>query len=125
MTEPIMTQKGRQESRPSLRRQKDVFRWITRSQPKTDVIREYHWTAPMFYRALDAGAFGLWPKVELIFGKLIEHPGQTPIHAYSVGRVADHFREVFESVYQVREGKPLAITEDTHVAPDVLTLDVN
>lgn len=95
----------------------DDMKALLVSQPKTDVLREYRWTAPMFYRALDAGAFGLWPKVELIRGKLIEHPGQTPIHAYTVGQAADHFRDVLEPMYQVREGKPLAIVEDTHVIP--------
>ncbi len=92
------------------------------SQPKTEVLREYRWTAPMFYRALDAGAFGLWPKVELIRGKIIEHPRQTPIHACTVGQVADHFRDALESVFQVREGKPIGIAEDTHADTDVLVI---
>jgi len=92
------------------------------SQPKTDVLREYRWTAPLFYRALDAGAFGLWPKVELIRGKLMEHPGQTPPHAYTVGHVGRCFRDVFEPALQVRESKPIGIAEDTHADTDVLVI---
>ena len=92
------------------------------SQPKTDVLREYCWTAPLFYRALDAGAFGLWPKVELIRGRIIEHPGQTPPHAYTVDHVARCFRDVFEPAFQVRESKPIGISEDTHADTDVLVI---
>ena len=44
------------------------------AQPKTTVLRDYRWTATMFYCALDAGAFGFEPKVELIRGRLVEHP---------------------------------------------------
>ena len=92
------------------------------SQPKTDVLREYRWTAPMFYCALDAGAFGLWPKVELIRGKLIEHPGQTPSHAYTVSHVGNCLRQSLEPAFQVREGKPIAISEDTHADADLLVI---
>ena len=91
-------------------------------EPRTEVLREYRWTAPMFYRALNAGTFGLWPKVELIRGKIIEHPGQTPIHAYIVGEVANHFRDVLEPVFQVREGRPIGIVDDTHADTDVLVI---
>ena len=37
----------------------DDIRALLAAQPKTDVLRDYYWTASMFYRALDAGAFGL------------------------------------------------------------------
>lgn len=100
----------------------DNMRALLASQPKTEVLREYHWTAPMFYRALDAGAFGLWPKVELIRGKLMEHPGQTPPHAYTVGHIGRCFRDVLEPRFQVRECKPIAIAEDTHADTDVLVI---
>ena len=92
------------------------------SQPKTDVVRDYYWTAPMFYRALDAGAFGLWPKVELIRGRLVEHPGQTPRHAFTVAHMGDCFREALEPALEVREHCPIAISEDTHADTDVLVI---
>ncbi len=76
----------------------------------------------MFYRALDAGAFGLWPKVELIRGKLMEHPGQTPLHSYTAGHIGHCFRDVLEPTFQVRECKPIAIAEDTHADTDVLVI---
>jgi Uma2 family endonuclease len=100
----------------------DDMKALLASQPKTDVLREYRWSAPMFYRALDAGAFGLWPKVELVRGRLIEHPGQTPPHANTVGRVGRRFRNVLEPALQVFEHHPLAIAEDTHVDTDVLVI---
>ncbi len=93
------------------------------AQPKTDIIRDYRWTAPMFYRALDGGAFGLWPKVELIRGRLVEHPGQTPRHAYTVAHIADCFRDVLEPALQVREHCPIAISDDTHADTDVLMVN--
>jgi Uma2 family endonuclease len=100
----------------------DDMKALLASQPKTEVLREYRWTAPMFYRALDAGAFGMWPKVELIRGKLMEHPGQTPPHAYTVGHIGHCFRDVLEPAFQVRECKPIAIAEDTHADTDVLVI---
>ena len=92
------------------------------SQPKTDVIRDYYWTAPMFYRALDAGAFGFEPKVELIRGRLVEHPGQTPRHANTVNRVGRRFREALEPALEVREHCPIAIADDTHADTDILVV---
>ena len=92
------------------------------AQPKTDLLRDYRWTAPMFYCALDAGAFGFEPKVELIRGRLVEHPGQTPRHANTVCRVGRRFREVLEPTLQVREHCPIAITDDTHADTDVLII---
>ena len=92
------------------------------AQPKTDVVRDYHWTATMFYCALDAGAFGFEPKVELIRGRLVERPGQTPRHAYTVGHIGDCFRKVLEPMLQVREHCPIAISDDTHADTDVLVV---
>jgi len=100
----------------------DDMKALLASQPKTDVLREYRWTAPMFYRALDAGAFGMWPEVELIRGKLMEHPGQTPPHAYTVGHIGHCFRDVLEPAFQVREHCPVAPAEDTHADTDVLVI---
>lgn len=91
-------------------------------EPKTEGIREYQWTAPMFYRALDAGAFGLWPKVELVRGRLIEHPGQTPPHAYTAGHLADCLRDALNPAFRVREHRPIALAEDTHADTDVLVI---
>ena len=91
-------------------------------QPKTDVIRDYYWTAPMLYRALDAGAFGLWPKVELIWGRIVEHPGQTPRHANTINRIGRRYREVLEPALQVREHCPIAIAGDTHADTDILVV---
>jgi len=95
---------------------------ILASQPRTDVLREYRWTAPMFYRALDAGAFGLWPKVELIRGKLMEHPGQTPLHSSALSRTARRFRGVFEPTLRVYARSPIGIAEDTHADTDILVV---
>ncbi len=92
------------------------------AQPKTDVIRDYRWTAPMFYRALAAGVFGLWPKVEMIQGRLVEHPGQTPRHAYTVTHMARCFRDVLEPALQVREHGPIAISNNTHADTDILVV---
>lgn len=100
----------------------DDTKALLAAQPKTDVIRDYRWTAPMFYRALDAGAFGLWPKVELIRGRLVEHPGQTPRHAYTVAHMGDCFRDVLEPALQVREHCPIAISDDTHADTDILVI---
>jgi Uma2 family endonuclease len=100
----------------------DDMKALLVSQPKTEALREYRWTAPMFYRALDAGAFGLWPKVELVRGRIIEHPGQTPLHANSVRRVSRRFRNVLEPALRVFEHYPLTIAEDTHIDADVLVV---
>lgn len=100
----------------------DDMRALLASQPKTEVLREYRWTAPMFYRALDAGAFGLWPKVELIRGRLMEHPGQTPPHAYTIGQIGHCFRNVLEPMFQVREHCPIALAVDTHADTDVTVI---
>lgn len=95
------------------------------SQPKTDVLREYRWTAPWFYRAAEAGAFGLWPKVELFRGRLIEHPGQTPAHAYVVGHIAHCFRAVLEPAFRVCESYPFAASENSHLDTDILVVTGN
>lgn len=92
------------------------------AQPKADLLRDYRWTTTMFYCALDAGAFGFEPKVELIRGRLVEHPGQTPRHAYTVAHMGDCFRDVLEPALQVREHCPIAISDDTHTDTDVLVV---
>jgi len=92
------------------------------AQPKTTVLRDYRWTAAMFYCALNAGAFGFEPKVELIRGRLIEHPGQSPCHAYTVGHTGRCFRDVLEPALQVREHCPIAISDETHADTDVLVV---
>ncbi len=97
---------------------------LLEAQPKTNVVREYLWTAPLFYRALEAGAFGLWPKVELIRGRIVEHPGQTPRHAYTVDWIAHCFRRVLTPAFQVREHNAIAIAEDTHADVDIMVITV-
>ena len=92
------------------------------AQPRTEVLRDYHWTATMFYRALNAGAFGFEPKVELIRGRLVEHPGQTPRHANTVNCIGRRFREALEPALEVREHCPIAIADDTHVDTDILVV---
>ena len=76
----------------------------------------------MFYCALNAGAFGFEPKVELIRGRLVEHPGQTPRHANTVNRIGRRFREALEPTLQVREHCPIAIADDTHADTDILVV---
>ena len=98
------------------------LRTLLALEPKTEFLREYRWTARMFYRALDAGAFGMWPKVELIRGKFMEHPGQTPRHAYTVGQIGCCFRDVLKPAFHVREHCPVALAEDTHADTDVLVI---
>ena len=91
-------------------------------ETKTEVLREYRWTARMFYRVLDAGAFGMWPKVELIRGRLMEHPGQTPLHSSTLGRIARRFRGALQPTFRVYERSPIGIAEDTHADTDILVV---
>ena len=76
----------------------------------------------MFYRALDAGAFGMWPKVELIRGRLMEHPGQTPLHSSTLSRIARRFRGALEPTLRVYARSPIGIAEDTHADTDILVV---
>ena len=92
------------------------------SQPKTKVLREYRWTAPWFYRAAEAGAFGLWPTVELFRGRLIEHPGQTPPHAYVASHIARCLRALLEPTFFVCKSYPFAAAEDSHLDTDALVV---
>ena len=82
----------------------------------------YHWTVDSFSRALDAAAFGLWPRVELVRGVIIEHDGQTPRHAFTGGHIAGILRAALEPRLMVREVSPIHISVDTEPDTDVLVV---
>lgn len=89
--------------------------------------RPYRWTVEAFYRALESGAFGLWPRVELIRGAVIEHESQTPLHAAITGHIAARLRAAVQArfpawsqeTFHIREHKPVQIAEDTEPDADI------
>ncbi|MBV9849662.1 MAG: Uma2 family endonuclease [Armatimonadetes bacterium] len=87
--------------------------------PMDAVPREYLWTVDAFCRVAEAGVFGEPSLAELVRGKIIQHPGQTPLHAGLTGHIAQRLRDALKPCFMVREHKPVNISQDTEPNVDV------
>jgi len=71
---------------------------ITRRQPTSERFapREFRWTVELLYQVADQWVFGEPLLIELVRGKVIQHSGQTPLHAYLTEHMTRILRAVLE-----------------------------
>ncbi len=95
---------------------------IDRSQPNMPSPSPFRWTVDAMYRAIDAGVFDHPERIELINGELIEKMGQNPPHASFSSKLTRRLRAKLEPPFNVREDKPLHISEFSEPEPDIMVV---
>ena len=80
---------------------------------------EHHWTVEEFYHAYDAGQLDDSKRWELIQGRIIEKMSIGPPHAALADIIAQMLRDVMQPSLIVREEKPVHLSYDTELVPDI------
>ncbi len=83
------------------------------------VTQEHHWTVEEFYHAYEAGELGYSKNWELMQGRLIEKMPPGFYHAALADIIAQMLRDAMQPPYIVREEKPVQLSADTQLIPDI------
>jgi Uma2 family endonuclease len=85
----------------------------------TPVVRTRRWTRKEYDRLIDLDVFKPGEHLELLDGVLVVGEPQNPLHATTIGLVAEVLRRTFGSGWEVREEKPVALDGNSEPEPDV------
>lgn len=86
--------------------------------PTEQVPPLWHWTLERYQQAIDMGVLTENDKVELLFGNLIIKMPTGNVHAATIEKIDDFFRDRFRKKYQYREEKPVKLPNDSQPEPD-------
>ncbi|PSB03191.1 Uma2 family endonuclease [Merismopedia glauca] len=81
-------------------------------------IATYKWTIDRYHQAIAAGVFDDQP-VELLKGELVIMSPEGEPHAYFSDRLAKLLQRLLGERVQIREGKPIALPNDSEPEPDI------
>jgi Uma2 family endonuclease len=79
----------------------------------------HHWTVEEFYRAYDIGELDDLKRWELIQGRIVEKMPPGFYHASLSDIIAQMLREAMEPLFIVREEKPIHLSSDSELVPDI------
>lgn len=80
--------------------------------------REWQWNLERYHSAIELGFLTEEDRVELLFGKLIEKMPIGKVHAATVDKINEFFRDRFGKKYQYREEKPISLPPASEPEPD-------
>lgn len=84
------------------------------------VPERWQWTAPRYFRAVEAGLFDPDERLELIEGELIRMAPINPRHSSAVGELLSTvYAQLDRKRFRLRAQQPLAFAEDTWPEPDL------
>ena len=91
----------------------------TQASPRDRGGKPCRLSARQFTAMIDQGIIPAEARVELLWGRLIEHPKRSPAHDFAVGALGEQLRKLERTPWLVRESKSLDLGPTSRVGPDL------